>query len=262
MSNKAAGDGAGGSLVQSVDRAISVLEILARQGEAGVTEIAQQLGVHKSTAFRLVGVLAGRDLVEQPGERGKYRLGIGIIRLAGATAARLDLTRQSQPVCDEVAAEVGETANIAIAKDGVAVNIYQAQGSATVTAHNWVGKRTPLHATSSGKVLLAHLRADERDRVIAAGLARHTPNTITSAAALATELDAIRTRGYGTSAEELELGLNAVAAPVRSYDGGVIAAVSVSGPASRLSVERVPEVARTVVAAAAEISRQMGYLGD
>ncbi|MBA3251487.1 MAG: helix-turn-helix domain-containing protein, partial [Geodermatophilaceae bacterium] len=77
--------------VQSVDRAVSVLEILASTGEAGVTEIAAELGVHKSTAFRLVAALENRGLVEQNSERGKYRLGVGILRLAGATAARLDI---------------------------------------------------------------------------------------------------------------------------------------------------------------------------
>lgn len=261
MSNNAAEGGTGASLVQSVDRAISVMEILARRGEAGVTEIAQELGVHKSTAFRLLGVLAGRDLVEQPGERGKYRLGMGIIRLAGATAARLDLTLQGRPVCDELAAEVGETANIAVAKEGVAVNIYQAQGSATVAAHNWVGQRTPLHATSSGKVLLAYLPEVERETVIADGLVRYTPHTVTSTQVLIEQLKAIRERGHAHATEELELGLNAVAAPIRSYDGTVVAALSASGPAYRLGEDRFPAVADAVGRAAAEVSRRMGHLG-
>lgn len=261
MGNGVAEGSTAGSLVQSVDRAVSVLEILARRGEAGVTEIARELGVHKSTAFRLLGVLVGRDLVEQPGERGKYRLGMGVIRLAGATAARLDLTLQGRLVCDELAGEVGETVNLAVARDGVAVNIYQAQGSATVAAHNWVGQRTPLHATSSGKVLLASLPEAERVAVLAAGLDRFTPHTVTSVRTLAEQLDAIRQRGYAVAIEELELGLNAVAAPIRSYGGTVVAALSASGPAYRLCQDRVAEVAQAVIRAAAEISRRMGYLG-
>lgn len=261
MSNSEAEAG-GGSLVQSVDRAVRILEILARRGEAGVTEIARELGVHKSTAFRLVGVLVARGLVEQPGERGKYRLGIGVVRLAGATAARLDLTTQARPVCDELAAEVGETANVAIAMDDVAINVYQAQGGAKVAAHNWVGQRTPLHATSSGKVLLAFMPPAERDEVLAAGLERHAPRTITDAEGLRAELKRIRERGYGWATEELEVGLNAVAAPIRTYDGRVVAALSVSGPAYRLAEDRFGEVAATVVRAAAEVSRRMGHLGE
>src|SRR5918998_3391083 len=92
-----------GSGVQSVDRALGILEVLARVGEAGVTEIAAELGVHKSTAFRLVATLEGHRLVEQTADRGRYRLGVGILRLAGATAARLDLVQEARPICRQPA---------------------------------------------------------------------------------------------------------------------------------------------------------------
>jgi DNA-binding IclR family transcriptional regulator len=95
--------------VQSVDRALTVLTILARTGEAGVTEIAAELGVHKSTAFRLVTTLEGHDLVEQTEDRGKYRLGMGLVRLASASTARLDVVQEARPVCRRLAAECGET---------------------------------------------------------------------------------------------------------------------------------------------------------
>src|SRR5437763_17124041 len=100
--------------VQSVDRAITVLEILARRGEAGVTEIALELGVHKSTAFRLVSVLEARGLVEQNADRGKYRLGLGVLRLAGATTARFDVPRQGRPAIEARARTRDETINLAI----------------------------------------------------------------------------------------------------------------------------------------------------
>lgn len=147
----------GAGSVQSVDRAVSVLEILAKLGEAGVTEISEELGVHKSTAFRILGVLENRGLVEQERDRGKYYLGAGVLRLVGAAAIRLDISQEGQPVCRALAEDTGETANIAVLDGDAAVNIMQARGSAAVTAYNWLGRRTPLHATASGKVLLAHL---------------------------------------------------------------------------------------------------------
>ena len=100
--------------VQSVDRALSVLEILAAHGEAGVTEVAAELGVHKSTAFRLVAVLESRGFVEQLADRGKYRLGFGVVRLAGAAAAQLDIAQQGRRICEALAADLEETVNIAI----------------------------------------------------------------------------------------------------------------------------------------------------
>jgi DNA-binding IclR family transcriptional regulator len=246
--------------VQSVDRALAILDILATRGEAGVTEIAAELDVHKSTAFRLIGALENRRLVEQVAERGKYRLGFGIVRLAGATTARLDLPRESHPVCERLAGELDETVNVAIMDSGQATNITQVYGTAAVTTRNWIGQRTPLHATSSGKVLLAWAGDDELEAALDT-LERYTPNTVTSRSKLLAELDKIRANGWGSTAEELEIGLNAVAAPIRGGSGEVIAAVSVSGPAYRLDVASFPDVAEKLCAGAAEISSRVGYFG-
>jgi DNA-binding IclR family transcriptional regulator len=142
------------------------------------------------------------------------------------------------------------------------VNVDQARGPAAISTHNWVGELTPLHATSSGKVLLAFMSADARRALLAdAGLRRFTEHTITSAERLEAQLQDVPRTGYVLSLEELEHGLNAVAAPIRDHLGGVIAALSVSGPAYRLTAERVREIAPTVVAAADDVSRRMGYRG-
>ncbi|MFC7914697.1 IclR family transcriptional regulator [Streptomyces sp. NPDC057386] len=245
--------------MQSVGRAVTVLEILAQHGEAGVTEIARRLDVHKSTAFRLLGVLENRGLVAQVKDRGKYCLGAGMLRLAGAAAVRLDISQEGVPVCRELADELGETVNIAVMDDDAAVNIMQARGTAAVAAQNWLGRRTPLHATSSGKVLLAHAAPALREGLLGRPLHRFTERTVTGTAELRAELAAVVKRGYGVTVEELEPGLAAVAAPVRAHDGQVMAAISVSGPVYRLSADRLPGLAERMVAAGAELSRRMGY---
>ncbi|WP_406186025.1 IclR family transcriptional regulator [Streptomyces sp. NBC_01006] len=258
--SETAGPQGGG--VQSVDRAISVLEILAQRGEAGVSEVAAELDVHKSTAFRLLGALEARGLVEQAGERGKYCLGFGIVRLAGAVTGRIDITQQGRPVCERLAEEIGETVNIAIMEKQFAINLCQVRGPGAITAHNWVGQLTPLHATSSGKILLAHLPAKQRAELLAdAGLEKLTPHTLTSKTKLEKNLAEARERGYAWTLEELEIGLHAMASPVRSRDGEVIAAVSASGPSYRFTEERMHELAPVLVKGAQEISHRMGYLG-
>ena len=249
------------SQVQSVDRALSLLELLANLGEAGVTELAKALKVHKSTVFRLVVALENRQLVEQVAERGKYRLGFGIVRLAGAVAAHLDLPRESRPVCERLAAEVGETVNVAVLDAGAAINIIQAHGSATVTARNWVGARTALHASSSGKVLLAWARQEESAAVLANELRRYTKHTITSEIALRAELEMARARGWASTREELEIGLNSLAAPIRGGSGIVVAAVSIAGPSYRLTVDSFNAIAGKLVPGAREISSRIGYFG-
>ncbi|TCP51869.1 IclR family transcriptional regulator [Tamaricihabitans halophyticus] len=250
------------SLVQSVDRAVTILELLALHGEAGITEIAAELGVHKSTASRLVSVLETRGLVEQLSERGKYAIGFGVVRLAGAATNRLDLTQLGRPFCEALARQLGETVNLAIRDDDVAININQVRGTASVTAHNWVGQRTPLHATSSGKVLLAYAEPADQESLLTGTLTKYTPRTVIEPGRLRKDLDTIVAHGFAACFEELEVGLNAAAVPVRAEDGTVIAAMSSSGPSYRFSRKRVPEVVDTMLEAVDELSAQLGYLGD
>ena len=248
------------STVQSVDRAVCILEILARSGDVGVTDLAKELGVHKSTAFRLVVALERRDLVEQNVGRGKYRLGPGILRLAGASTSRLDLVQESRAVSRGLAQRTGETVNLAVLSDGAALYMDQVAGSSALQPHNWVGQRIPLHATSNGKVLLSGLEQTEVRRQLTT-LRAYTDRTITTMKALERELDDIRTRGHAVAVDELEIGLTAVAAPVRDVHGEVLASMSVSGPTFRLDESRLPEMAVAVKAAADDVSRRLGWRG-
>ncbi|HYH31330.1 MAG TPA: IclR family transcriptional regulator [Pseudonocardia sp.] len=251
------------SKVQSVDRAIAILYLLAerdREG-VGVTEVAAELGVHKSTAFRLIEALENGELVEQVAERGKYHLGRGIVRLAGATTAQLELPIESRPVCRRLAAELGETVNLAIADAGEATNILQEYGSSAITGRNWIGRPTPMHATASGKVLLAWGDAEVARKALAGDLVAYTEHTITDPGALGAELEKVREQGWASTTEEFELGLNAIAAPIRGATGDVVAAVGVSAPSYRLPVESFTEVATQLLLGAAEISSRIGYYG-
>jgi DNA-binding IclR family transcriptional regulator len=260
--------------VQSVDRAVAILEILARDGEAGVSEVARELGVHKSTASRLFAALDRRELVTQDSSRGKFRLGVGLVRLAGAAGRRLDVVQESRPVCRALAQEVGETVNLAILAGRDALYLDQVAGPAALSPHNWAGQRIPLHATSDGKVLLAYLAGADLAGADVAGadlagadlaehltlpLPRFTEHTITAPAELRRVLAKVRRRGFATAVEELEAGLTAVAAPVRNTEGTVIASVSASGPSFRIPADRIGEIADSVCRAAAEISRRLGW---
>lgn len=244
--------------MQSVDRALSILEVLARVGTAGVTEIAAELGVHKSTAFRLVATLESHRLVEQAGDRGRYALGVGLLRLAGATTARLDLVQESRPVCRQLAADTGETVNITVLAEHSALYLDQVAGSSALQSHNWVGQHIPLHATSNGKVLLCELEPDKLEESLGS-LSRFTPMTITRKARLREELELVRRQGYAVAVDELEVGLTAVAAPIRNAHGDIVASISVSGPTFRLSTEQMDRVIPLCIEAAAEISHRLGW---
>lgn len=253
-------DGKPPALVQSVDRAISVLELLARNGEAGITEIAGELGVHKSTVSRLVGALQARGLVDQVSERGKFTIGFGIVRLAGAATGQLDLAKLGTPICEALAEQLGETVNIAIRDGSMAINVSQARGTAAVATQNWTGQLTPLHATSSGKVLLAlATNGEEREWIIDQEHTRYTPRTMVDPDELRATVAEIIEDGYATSYEELELGLNALAVPVYGQSTDVVASISASGPAYRMSRKRIRQISDDLRKAALELSNQLGY---
>jgi len=244
--------------VQSVDRALTILGILARLGEAGVTEIAAELGVHKSTAFRLVATLESHGMVEQNEDRGKYRLGVGVLRLAGATTARLDVVQESRPLCRQLAASTGETVNIAVMSDRSALYLDQVAGPSALQPHNWVGQHIPLHATSNGKVLLSGLTSEQVDELLPR-LPSYTSGTVTTKARLRRELAEVREQGHAVAVDELEVGLTAIAAPIRNAHGDVIASLSVSGPTFRLGETRVKELVPVVQDTADEVSRRLGF---
>lgn len=252
----------GPSGLQSVDRALQVLELLAGWGTGGVSELATEIGVHKSTAFRLLGALEARELVEQTTERGKYRLAFGLVRLARRVNVQMELTEQAGMLTERLSRKLGESVNVAVLREHFVVNVVQSRGQASVVSQNWIGQLTPLHATSSGKVLLAHLDSTERAELIERGLERFTPNTHTDPATLEDELATVVKRGHATTFGELEIGLNAVAVPVRGEDGTVVAALSASGPAYRVTPERISEILGEVKAAGVELSRRMGYWAD
>ncbi len=243
--------------VRSVDRAISILQVLAGRGPLGVSEIAKAVGVHKSTAFRLVATLENRGLVLQGQDRGEYRLGAGVVQLASGVTSHHDLILVSRATTQELAETVGETVNVSIHDGEAVISIDQHTGPSTITTVNWVGRRAPMHATAAGKVFLAF--PDDAGRPAEpAELTTYTPRTITDHAMLRAQLAQVRERGWSLCVEEQEDGLVAVGAPVRDATGAVVAAITVSGPTFRMTEGTVAGIAEHAVAAADEIAFRNG----
>jgi DNA-binding IclR family transcriptional regulator len=241
----------------AVDRVARTLEVLAEAREGvRIADIARALGVHKSTASRLVGTLVGRGLVERT-MSGTYRLGVGLVRYAGVALTGLDTVSQARPELEALSARTSETVNLAVLDRFDVVYVDQVTGSHAVVTANWVGLRRPAHASSSGKVLLAFGDEAHVERLLARGLERLTPQTVTDPARLRDVLGEVRRRGYAATIGELEDQLSTVAAPVWA-DGRVTAAVSVSGPAYRLPARDQARLGRMVVEAGRAISERMG----
>jgi DNA-binding IclR family transcriptional regulator len=249
------------SAVRSVDRAVAILDLLAEGGWRTGAEVSRELGVHRSTALRLLGTLERHALVERDARTAKYRLGRRLPQLASVVTGELDLRYVARPVCESLSDALGETVTLDVLTGDVIVPIEQATASTSVVSVNWLGRRTPIHCTASGKVILAFAPLAVRQRLLSMPLEKTTSHTITDRAELEAQLQAVRDAGIARTYEELEVGLDAIAAPVHSAEGDVVAALDVSGPSHRLRAEGRPELVNLTREAAADLSRRLGYRG-
>lgn len=248
------------ALIQSVDRALQILEFLTEESLLTTSDIARRLGVHRSTASRLLATLEHRDVVEQVTDRGAYQLGLGLLRMAYPVSTRFDLARDSQTICDALAEATQETTNVAILDEGYAVTITQSAGQRMVgVAGQYVGQRVPLHATSTGKLLLAHASDEVWNQVSAHPLPRFTDATQLETADLADELELIRTRGWAAAIGEWEEGINALAVPVWDTTGQLVAAVSVTAPDFRMPEAGFEPFLQHARHAARELETRLGF---
>jgi IclR family acetate operon transcriptional repressor len=243
--------------VRSVERAISILDLLAAAGGRTGAQVARELGVHRSTALRLLGTLERHGLVERDPRTARYSLGRRLPQLASVVTGEFDLRHVARPVCERLAVAAGETATLDVLLGDVIVPIEQATASTSVVSVNWLGGRYPVHCTASGKAIAAFASPAIRDRLLGLPLDRVTPHTITEPGKLAAQLEEVRRSGVARTHEELEVALDAIAAPVFGPAGDVVAALDVSGPSHR--VRTAAELERLTVAGAADLSRTLGY---
>lgn len=246
--------------IQAIERAVALLNAFsADEPELGVTELAARVGLHKSTVHRFLVNLEAGGLVERNPRTGRYRLGIRVFELGGLVAQRMSLWEEALPFLEELVADTGETGHLAVLDNGEAIYIERVEARRALRIPAAVGKGYPAHATNLGKVLLADLPFSEVERIaVERGLPAFTPRTITSLEGLAAELARIRERGYGVDDEEYDEGLRCIGAPVFDHTGQAVAAIGIGGPATRITPERVDDLAERVMRASAGLSRRLG----
>ncbi|MBX6342876.1 MAG: IclR family transcriptional regulator [Thermomicrobiaceae bacterium] len=247
-------------LAQTVLKAVDALECLARADRPlTAQQVARQVGLSRTTAYRLLSTLAARGYVASlPG--GRFRLGPGVLWLGQRLLEQLELPEIARPYLREVGRQANETTYLALLDGTEVLYVDRVESSQPVRLHSVVGTRNPLHCTSLGKAILAFLpEAERRALVDALPLPRRTANTITDRELLWTHLDLVRARGYAVDDIENEEGVRCVGAPIFDHQGRPFAAISVAGPAYRMTPERVAELAAVVTGAAQAISRELGH---
>jgi DNA-binding IclR family transcriptional regulator len=218
--------------VTSVARALALLaELRDSERALGVNELARRIGVNASTASRLLATLESEGLVQRE-DRGPYRLGLGLVRLADRALAQVDLRTQARPLLIELMERTGETATLSLPGEGAAITVDSVPSRAGVVSMARLGRPSIAHATAVGKVMLAFGGGPlPRERELVA----FTPRTITDPARLAAEIERVRERGFATVFGEREPDVNAIAAPVFGRDRRLEAIIGVQGPAARLA---------------------------
>jgi IclR family transcriptional regulator, acetate operon repressor len=243
----------------TLERGLAILELLAARGETSAPDVAAAIGLSRSASYRIIDTLKGRRLVETDPATKRLRLGVRAVEVGMAALAQVDVVRAAPSFLRELSALSAETALLAVPGDDAMVYLLEEKAPQAVAMTSRPGSRQPLHCTALGKAALSAMAADERAAVIARiELPAHTPNTIVDRHALHAELDAVAERGYAVDDLENELGVGCVGAPVLDRLGTVVAAMSITGPASRILPQQAtfgPSVAR----AATELSARLGY---
>jgi DNA-binding IclR family transcriptional regulator len=248
------------NFIQSLGRGLSILEQFSQGTRSlGITAIANRVGLPKSTCFGLLHTLQGLGYIQQDRETGQYSLGVKAFELGQAYITGVDLRSLSRPSLEQIVEKYQETVHLAISEGQRAVYIDNVEASHAVTVTSRVGKECKLHCTAAGKVLLAYMADEDRDEVISRGLERFTTQTITDPQRLIDHLAQIREEGYAIDHQERNSGLRCVGAPVFNARGQAIAAISISGPNSRVTREKAAELGPVMRLAGLEISRKLGY---
>lgn len=248
--------------VHAVERALDILKLYSvEQHELCLADIAQKLGVHKSTAHRLVRTLERAGFLTRNSNTGAYGLGLKLVELGAVVLNNLELRRQARLHLERLHRDTQQTVHLAILDDGEVVYVDKIEGNTPVRLYSQVGRRAPAHCTALGKVLLAHLPPNAaREILIRKGMRRYTPDTIVSVSELMQHLVTVRERGYALDLVEHEPLVHCVAAPIRDYTGRVVAALSVTLIAARVPEEEIARHVALVKRTAAAISADMGWV--
>jgi len=242
--------------VAAVDRGADLLlRVLESDQPVALTELASASGIPKSTASRLLGALERRGLVEQDGSRGRLRPGPAILRVAERGMLQRNLVELGGDALDVLSQASGETINLAVAGRGGVEHVAQVEGRHFLGAGQWLARTVEYHCSANGKVFLAFGRAPLPQPPLTA----HTKRTLTQLAPLRAELARVRREGFASAIDELELGLAAIAAPVRGERGDVVAALSISGPTLRMTPGRIGELKEVLIKQGLTLGARLGY---
>lgn len=248
-------------LVQSVDRTLTILEVLSNHYDGlGITEISNLVDLHKSTVHRLLATLLYKGYVIKDIQSNRYRLSLKLYELGSKIVVKTDILKSSKPYTEELMNIVNEVVHLVIRERNDIIYIDKVEAVNTISMASTIGRRSPLYCTSVGKAMMAYLTDKEiKDIWDGSDIQKFTKNTITNFGVFKEELNSIRDKGYAVDNEENELGVRCIGAPVFNMKGEVEGAISISGPTNRILKKNIEDYGEKVKKYATLISRELGY---
>jgi DNA-binding IclR family transcriptional regulator len=245
-------------------KAVAVIEFLTGVREGlGLNEIARRLGSSRGSALRILAALARKGLVTQDSGNHHYRLTLRLLELGNQVLEQIEIQTIAKPHLERLSQLSGETAHLGVLDGWDIIFVGKAEPANPIRLHSRIGYRVPSHCTALGKALLASLPPEQLQHYIAVHpLTPMTPRTITSPQRLVAHLAHVRAQGYAVDAEDHRPGICCVGAPIYAHRGQTVAAVSISGPAFRMTAKRIPSLVKLVKDAADAISRELGHPVD
>jgi len=248
--------------VRAVERALQILNSFTDDyPERGVSDIAEAVGLHKATAHRILSTLLNYGFIERASNGSNYKLGVQLLDLGYRVNRRLDVRQEAIPYITQLGSTIDEAVDLSVFDQGQMLCVEMIQSSHALTISASVGKRLPAHCTAGGKLFLANLPDDELTEYLQKPLHSFTEYTHNDPVILREEFKTILKNGYGIDEQELELGVRAVASPVFDHKNKIIATVSIPGPLSRLTIERIQEITPLLLRATKDISQRLGSSG-
>ena len=245
--------------IQSLDRALTVLEEIARAPGQSLSELAERLEQSPATLYRVLSTLAGHDVVENDPASQTWHVGPGAFRIGSAFLRRTGLLERARPLMETLMAETGETANLGVERNGKVLFLGQVETHESIRAFFPPGTQAPMHTSGIGKALLSTFSEERVARIFGAEpVKRFTASSCATLQALEADLARVRSRGYAIDNEERTEGMRCIAAPVFDAANAPVAGISISGPVSRVTEARVIAISEHVTAAAQSLSRAMG----
>ena len=247
--------------IKVLEKTFSILEILLQHGSSiHMTEISEKLGLYPSTIHRILDTLKHWGYVEQDPHTQKYRLGLKLLELGMAKLHQMDLVKEATPYLKELVNQCNETVHLGVLEEEEVLYLAKEESSQTIRMCSYVGKRAPLHCTALGKVLLAYLPEEEIKKILdKRELPRLTEKTITDKKELEKELNKVKEQGFALDIGENEKDVRCIAAPIRNYQGKVIAALSISSPSYRINTNQQKDLKKSLLQISKEISKRLGY---